>query len=160
MEMFLGKSICDLQKFFRNMSSSYHQTWKIQYNSNIQFLLCSLISKIIANGQVYCNLCVSPKLQRIEQYLKQSRIHTWVCTGASIGLPLLAFGGSITRRGETFSPRISRTGRTIGGLGVSISLRRSGDLTSTLEPPSEFLPFPNLSSLRQSLITSALGLLL
>jgi len=36
--------------------------------------------------------------------------------------PLFVLGGSLIRRGTTFSPNISLTGRTIGGLEESGSL--------------------------------------
>lgn len=50
---------------------------------------------------------------------------TFTCAFAkpSVDLPTVALGGgSITRRGDTFSPSISLTGRTIGGLETSESL--------------------------------------
>jgi len=46
--------------------------------------------------------------------------------------PLFVLGGSLIRRGTTFSPKISLTGRTAGGLEESGSLVRSGEWPSHL----------------------------
>lgn len=64
----------------------------------------------------------------------------------------LVLGGSMTRKGDTLSPRMSLTGLINGGLEIFVSLWLSGDLISSLEGKSGF--FANLSSRRQSLTMS------
>lgn len=88
-----------------SFSKSFHET-----KHCLDSLLC-------ADKAVWNMILTMQTTQKHKTSMKPNKaLLTCVLAVPSVALPPLAFRGSIIRRGETFSPRISLIGRTIGGL--------------------------------------------